>query len=96
VAGVPRDNFVARGLGLWGKNRGLFHSTPQVGDWAIYGPPDGVVGGHVDVVVAVHSATEIVVVGGNVGNRVYKDTIDPRTYRMRGLLISGYVSPPGA
>lgn len=98
VAGVPRNTFVARALGKWGKDRGLFHSTPQVGDWAIYGPPDGKRGGHVDVVVAVHSATEIVVVGGNVSDRVTKRTINPQTARMGedNVLISGYVSPPGA
>jgi hypothetical protein len=98
VTGVPRNMFVARGLGQWGRNKGLFRSTPKVGDWAIYGPPDGRVGGHVDVVVAVHSATEIVVVGGNVSNRVTKRTINPRTARAGsgGFLISGYVSPPGA
>ena len=98
VKGVPRDTFVARGLGLWGKNHGLFHATPKVGDWAIYGPPDGATGGHVDVVVAVHSATEIVVVGGNVSDRVTKRTINPKTARSGAdnVLISGYVSPPGS
>jgi hypothetical protein len=98
VPDVPRDIFAARGLGKWGKDHGLFHSTPKVGDWAIFGPPDGQIGGHVDVVVAVHSDTEIVVVGGNVSDRVTKRTINPHTDRMgtANVLISGYVSPPGA
>ena len=96
VAGVPRGEFVARGLGKWGKNRGLFSGTPRVGDWVIWGPPDGAVGGHVDIVVAVHSATEIVVVGGNFSDKVTKRTVNPRSDTTRGHTVSGYVSPPGA
>jgi len=105
VRGVPRSMFVARGLGKWGRDHDLFKprpsggvGSPKVGDWVIYGPPDGDVGGHVDVVVQVRPDGDLVVVGGNLSNAVRKRTIDPRTARSgdQNLLISGYVSPPGA
>jgi hypothetical protein len=96
VDGVPRSTFVARALGLWGKNHGLFHETPQPGDWAVYGEPANAVGGHVDVVVKVNSATSVVVIGGNIDGKVRERTINPKTERSGRdqWLISGYVSPP--
>lgn len=105
VSGVPRGTFVARALGSWGVERGLFKSrsgtgkgSPKPGDWAIYGAPDGTTGGHVDVVTAVHPDGNLTVVGGNVDNKVTRRVIDPDTARSGGdnVLISGYVSPPGA
>ncbi|WP_305788053.1 CHAP domain-containing protein [Symbioplanes lichenis] len=105
VPGVPRGEWVARGLGAWGQDRGLFRprsgaskGSPKVGDWAIYGPPDGQTGGHVDVITSVRPDGTLVVVGGNVSNKVSRRTIDPDTARMGRdeVLISGYVSPPGA
>ena len=105
VSGVPRGTWVARGLGAWGVDHGLFksrtgsaHGSPKPGDWAIYGAPDGTTGGHVDVVTAVHPDGTLTVVGGNVSNKVTKRTIDPDTARSGAdnVLISGYVSPPGA
>lgn len=105
VSGVPRSEWVARGLGQWGVSHGLFksrtgtaHGSPKPGDWAIYGPPDGQTGGHVDVITAVHPDGTLTVVGGNVSNKVTRRVIDPDTARSGtgNFLISGYVSPPGA
>ncbi|SMD23475.1 tachylectin-related carbohydrate-binding protein [Kibdelosporangium aridum] len=105
VQGVPRSTFMARGLGEWGVDRGLFKyrsgagkGSPKIGDWVIYGPPDGGGGGHVDVVTAVRPDGTLTVVGGNVNDKVTRKTIDPDTYRSGAgnYLISGYVSPPGA
>ncbi|HTI27189.1 MAG TPA: CHAP domain-containing protein [Kutzneria sp.] len=103
VADVPRGTLAARGLGEWGVNHHLFksrssstHGSPKPGDWAIYGPPDGVSGGHVDVVTAVHPDGTLTVVGGNVSNAVRQRVIDPATASQNGHSISGYVSPPGA
>jgi peptidoglycan hydrolase-like protein with peptidoglycan-binding domain len=90
---------VARGVGLWGKQRGLFRSTPRIGDVAVYGPPANVVGGHVAVVVAVHSNGTIDTVDGNFGNKVtLRKNVNPKTARSgtKRWLISGYVTPPGA
>jgi len=90
---------VARGVGLWGKQRGLFRSTPRIGDIAVYGPPANVVGGHVAVVVAVHSNGTIDTVDGNFGNKVtFRKNVNPKTARSgtKRWLISGYVTPPGA
>jgi hypothetical protein len=102
VSGVPRGQKVARGLGQWGKARDLFKrrpdgamGSPKVGDFVIWGEPDGHVGGHVDVVVAVQP-NSITIVGGNVDNKVTKRRIDPRKADSSGRHISGYVSPPGA
>jgi hypothetical protein len=105
TAGVPGalpSTNVARGLGQWGVDHGLFKDrgsgfgTPQVGDWVIYGEPGNVLGGHVDVIVSVGSST-ITVVGGNRSGAVRQKTIDPRVERAGtgNFLISGYVSPPG-
>ncbi|WP_181772121.1 tachylectin-related carbohydrate-binding protein [Amycolatopsis pittospori] len=105
VSGVPRNTFIARALGSWGVERGLFkartgssHGSPKPGDWAIYGAPDGSAGGHVDVVTAVHPDGKLTVVGGNVDQKVSRRVIDPDTARSGrdNVLISGYVSPPGA
>jgi len=105
VSGVPRGQWYAQGLGKWGVDHGLFryrsgsnHGSPKIGDWAVYGPPQAEGGGHVDVVTAVHPDGTLTVVGGNVSNKVSKRTIDPDTARMGAdnVLISGYVSPPGA
>jgi len=90
---------VARGVGLWGKQRGLFRSTPRIGDIAVYGPPANVTGGHVSVVVAVHSNGTIDTVDGNFGNKVtLRKNVNPKTARSgtKRWLISGYVTPPGA
>ena len=105
IEGSPTGIYVARGLGKWGVDHDLFKArpsgqvgNPQVGDWVIYGPPDGVTGGHVQVVVGVNSNGTITVVGGNESDRVVKSTIDPTTERSgtSNVAISGYVSPPGA
>jgi hypothetical protein len=105
ISGVPTGTFVARALGKWGVSKGLFkyrssstHGSPKPGDWAIYGPPDGTTGGHVDVVTAVHPDGTLTVVGGNVSNKVSRRVIDPDTARQGAdrVLISGYVTPPGA
>jgi len=56
----------------------------------------GIVGGHVDVVTAVHPDGTLTVVGGNVSNAVRQRVIDPDTAVQNGHSISGYVSPPGA
>jgi len=105
VSGVPRGEFVARALGEWGVDHDLFksrtgsaHGSPKPGDWVIYGPPDGQTGGHVDVITATHPDGTLTVVGGNVSNKVSRRVIDPDTARSGAdnLLISGYVSPPGA
>ncbi|MCY1143579.1 tachylectin-related carbohydrate-binding protein [Actinoplanes sp. Pm04-4] len=105
ISGLPRSQWFAQGLGKWGVDRGLFKSrsgsaqgSPKVGDWAIYGQPAATGGGHVDVVTAVHPDGTLTVVGGNVSNKVSKRTINPATARMGvdNVLISGYVTPPGA
>ena len=63
------NDWVARGLGEWGVQHGLFKrrtstsdGNPQPGDWAIYGPPAG----HVSVVTAVYANGDITTVDGNV------------------------------
>jgi len=105
IPGVPRGQYYADGLGKWGVDHSLFkwrsssnHGSPKVGDWAIYGQPQAAGGGHVDVVTSVHPDGTLTVVGGNVSNKVSKRTIDPDTARMGmdNVLISGYVTPPGA
>jgi len=103
VDDVP-SSWVARDLGEWGVQHGLFKrrtstsdGDPQPGDWAIYGPPDGQTGGHVSVVSAAFSDGRISTVDGNVDDRVLERTIDPDTQRAGtdNVLISGYVIPPG-
>ncbi|MER7000618.1 peptidoglycan-binding protein [Streptomyces sp. NPDC000410] len=101
-AGVPKASvpttLVARGVGLWGKERGLFHtSNPKPGDVVVWGTPAQKTGGHVGIVVAVHADGRIDTVEGNSSNKVkFRQGIDPRTNVTRGHKISGYVSPPGA
>jgi len=105
VAGVPRNIHRARGLGLWGIEKGLFKARPagtdgdpEVGDWVIWGTPSAAGAGHVDIVTRVANGT-IDVVGGNVDNKVTLRTIDPATKTVNRdgsrLGISGYVTPPG-
>ncbi|MFF9670950.1 FG-GAP-like repeat-containing protein [Streptomyces eurythermus] len=105
IVGVPRGLYVATALGTWGQQRGLFKArpagqtgSPAVGDWAVYGAPGSGTGGHVSVVVAVHGDGTITTVNGNYNDRVVETRINPATHRAgsRNVLISGYVSPPGA
>ena len=107
VADVPRDTFLAQGLGLWGLNNNRFKKrstsarssgSPKPGDWVIYGPPAAAAGGHVDVVVQVRPDGHLVVVGGNVSKKVTQRVIDPAIAYSGddSLPISGYVAPPGA
>ncbi|WP_082373897.1 FG-GAP-like repeat-containing protein [Nocardia sp. NRRL S-836] len=110
IAGTPRGQYVATALGTWGVNRGLFKrrpagqvGSPAVGDWVIYGEPGSGTGGHVSVIAAVNSNGTITTINGNWGNstttsKVQATTINPVTARAggRNVLISGYVSPPGA
>ncbi|MEV4191259.1 peptidoglycan-binding protein [Streptomyces toxytricini] len=103
-AGVTvRDHtLVARAIGKWGKEQGLFHNrtgyTPKPGDLAIYGPPNGSTGGHVAVVVAVHSNGTIDTVDGNYSDKVtLVERLNPsKATDGEDQHISGYVSPPGA
>jgi hypothetical protein len=105
IIGAPRGTYVATALGTWGQQRGLFKArpagqtgSPAVGDWAVYGAPGSGTGGHVSVVVAVHGDGTITTVNGNYNDKVVETRINPATHRAgsRSVLISGYVSPPGA
>jgi hypothetical protein len=111
IAGTPRGTYVATALGQWGVSHGLFKrrpagqlGSPAVGDWAIYGEPGSGTGGHVAVVTAVYANGTIDTVNGNFGgsspttSHVQLKNVNPVTYRSggRNVLISGYVSPPGA
>ncbi|MFF9038549.1 CHAP domain-containing protein, partial [Streptomyces sp. NPDC014892] len=103
VADVP-DTAVARGVGLWGKERGQFSprpaggiGNPEPGDIVVYGTPAAVAGGHVSIVSAVHDNGTITTVDGNYGDKVARRTVNPRT-AVSGtddLPISGYVKPAG-
>ncbi|WP_163509111.1 CHAP domain-containing protein [Fodinicola acaciae] len=101
VSPVP-TTLVARGVGLWGVNHGLFKprnggfGDPRPGDVVVYGPPDGQVGGHVSIVESVGNGV-ITTINGNYNNRVVRTTINPLTARAgaQNVLISGYVTPPG-
>jgi hypothetical protein len=105
VPNVPRDEFVARGLGKWGVDNGLFKArpagtrgSPAKGDWVIYGSPDGATGGHVSIVQSVNSDGTINTIDGNsTGEAVVSRRINPitATAGRLGDLISGYVTPPG-
>lgn len=108
VKGVPRKQYVATALGKWtGPGKGTFKrrpagqvGAPRVGDWVIYGEPGSGVGGHVSVISAVHGDGTITTINGNYGkpSTVKATKINPKTHRAggRNVLISGYVSPPGA
>jgi hypothetical protein len=97
VSPVP-TTWVARGVGAWGAERGLFHrNNPQPGDLVIYGEPGYVTGGHVSIVAAVNSNGTINTIDGNFGDKVTRRTdLDPDTARAvaSNLRISGYVTPP--
>ncbi|WP_181970433.1 CHAP domain-containing protein [Kitasatospora xanthocidica] len=95
------DDLAARGIGKWGKQKGLFHQrgtyTPKPGDLVIYGEPDGGTPGHVGVVAAVHANGTLDTVDGNLGDKVALRThLDPSTVITNHQHVSGYVSPPGA
>ncbi|ULR55548.1 CHAP domain-containing protein [Streptomyces deccanensis] len=103
VSPVP-TTAVARGVGLWGQQQGLFSSRPaggigdpEPGDIVVYGAPANASGGHVSIVTAVHANGTITTVDGNYGDKVARRVIDPRTARSGAdsLLISGYVKPKG-
>ncbi|MER6162843.1 CHAP domain-containing protein [Streptomyces sp. NPDC001868] len=103
VSPVP-NTAVARGVGLWGQQQGLFSArpaggigNPEPGDIAVYGTPANASGGHVSIVTAVHSNGTITTIDGNYGDKVARRVIDPRTARSGtdSLLISGYVKPKG-
>ena len=96
---------VATSVGQWGKDHGLFKARPsngigdpKPGDIVAYGEPGSGEGGHVSIVYSVNSNGTITTIDGNWDNRVVKQTINPRTARAGGdgVLISGYVTPPGA
>ncbi|MBP2472196.1 head-tail adaptor [Crossiella equi] len=97
---------VARGVGLWGQQRGLFKPRAQgatPGDIVVFGTPGSTPGGHVAIVTAVHADGFITTVNGNYGgthstnSKVVATRINPNTARSgaQNLPISGYVSPPG-
>ncbi|WP_380281702.1 CHAP domain-containing protein [Kitasatospora purpeofusca] len=95
------DVLAARGIGKWGREKGLFHKrgayTPKPGDLVIYGEPDGGTPGHVGVVAAVRTDGTLDTVDGNLGDAVALRThLDPSTVRTNHQPVSGYVSPPGA
>lgn len=109
VSPVP-DTWVATTVASWGQQHGLFTprpaggvGNPQPGDAVVFGAPGSGPGGHVGIVVAVHADGTLDTVNGDYGggaaasNHVLADHIDPRTATSgSGVLISGYVSPPGA
>ncbi|MGW3078722.1 MULTISPECIES: CHAP domain-containing protein [unclassified Kitasatospora] len=95
------DVLAARGIGKWGREKGLFHTrgayTPKPGDLVIYGEPDGGTPGHVGVVAAVHRDGTLDTVDGNLGDAVAVRTrLDPSKVSTNQQPVSGYVSPPGA
>ena len=105
VLGAPRSTYVATAIGSWGVDRGLFkrrpaggRGTPLPGDIVVYGEPGSGTGGHVSIVYSVNGDGSITTIDGNFNDRVVRRTIDPVTQRAgsRDVLISGYVSPPGA
>ncbi|GGK19828.1 hypothetical protein GCM10010124_10540 [Pilimelia terevasa] len=105
VPGVPRGQYVATALGVWGQQRGLYSARPPgtrgggplPGDLAVYGVPGHDLGGHVAVVSAVHPDGTLSTVDGNYGNRVVERRLDPLTARAGAddVPISGYVRAPG-
>ncbi|WP_082310042.1 CHAP domain-containing protein [Nonomuraea sp. SBT364] len=105
VSGSPRGIYVATAIGQWGVERSLFkrrpagsRGTPLPGDIAVYGEPGSGTGGHVSIVHTVNGDGTITTIDGNDNNRVTRKIINPVTARAgrRDVLISGYVTPPGA
>ena len=93
---------IARGVGQWGVDNGLFkdhtngtrNGNPEPGDIVVWGEPGYVTGGHVGVVVAVHADGRIDTVDGNWSNRVsLRTAVDPSLPDSSGRHISGYVRP---
>jgi hypothetical protein len=105
VSPVPTSN-VARAVGSWGVDHNLFKARPAgtrggnpvPGDIAVFGPPDGQVGGHVAIVESVNADGTLTLINGNYNNKVAVSHVDPLSTRAGGdnVLISGYVSVPGA
>ncbi|BAJ27130.1 MULTISPECIES: CHAP domain-containing protein [Kitasatospora] len=104
VSPVPDTN-VARGVGKWGVDHGLFKyrsnggGNPQPGDIVVYGTPADVSGGHVGIVESVNSDGTITTIEGNYSQKVTRRShIDPATAigGQDALHISGYVAPPNA
>ncbi|WP_404867270.1 CHAP domain-containing protein [Kitasatospora griseola] len=104
VSPVP-TTLVARGVGQWGVDHGLFKyrsnggGSPQPGDIVVYGTPANVSGGHMGIVESVNSDSTITTIEGNYSNKVTRRShIDPATATntSSGLNISGYVTPPNA
>ncbi|MCW3819712.1 CHAP domain-containing protein [Micromonospora sp. DR5-3] len=76
----------------WGKNKGK-HDDPRPGDIMVYGKPGA--DGHVEIVTKVHSDGTVTTIGGNRGNRVQKQRVDPkRDTAGAGQKKWGYISPP--
>jgi hypothetical protein len=106
VAGPLFTTNVARGVGLWGQQQGLFKARPSngignplPGDIVVYGAPAAQTGGHVAIVESVNANGTINTINGNFNNDVEESTnLNPVTATAGGdnLHISGYVSPPGA
>ncbi|MBE1489269.1 FG-GAP-like repeat-containing protein [Plantactinospora soyae] len=91
---------VARGVGQWGVERGLFTyrssgTRPSPGDIVVYGPPGNFTGGHVGIVESVASNGYLTTIEGNYDNKVTRRTnLNPATATGSGHSISGYVRPP--
>ncbi|MFI6485921.1 CHAP domain-containing protein, partial [Nonomuraea sp. NPDC050663] len=99
------NTYVARGVGRWGVEKGLFvprppgaRGNPMPGDIVVYGAPANVVGGHVSIVESVHANGMITTINGNHNNKVVQTVINPITHTSGAdnLHISGYVRPPGS
>jgi hypothetical protein len=85
----------------WFKTRDRWSSSPHVGDWVFYGPRGST---HVELVVAVHSAS-IVTIGGNTsgslegryyaGDGVYRKTVSRGSDRIYGYGRPNYLGALG-
>ncbi|MEV7232211.1 FG-GAP-like repeat-containing protein [Polymorphospora sp. NPDC051019] len=100
VSPVP-TTLVARNVGKWGVDNGLFKprsdngGNPQPGDIVVYGAPANQVGGHVGIVETVYSNGNITTIEGNFNNSVTRrSNLNPATATGNGKHISGYVRPP--
>ncbi|WP_219826049.1 FG-GAP-like repeat-containing protein, partial [Nonomuraea typhae] len=98
------DTAVARAVGLWGVNSGLWSArpsdgigNPEPGDVVVYGTPAQATGGHVSIVASVNADGTIDTIDGNWNEAVVRRSINPLTQRAGAdnLLIAGYVKPPG-